>query len=244
MYAPTDFGPYFSHARAILAPEIGNINSLLEHAATNYPNDEVFSVTITISYHLCLTCAPALSLLIKVSELITNASLVLQGRYRDVLGSILEWQNDYAEAAKAYTLAHGLFLEADELEKAALCLCPLGGIYRVQRNFEDATATLTQALDELGKMDSRRGTHAFCLQGLDEILISQENHAEAIPIYTQARDLFIDFNRSQPAAFCLYRIGECLRMQANHAEAESALRQAHDVLVEVDEHVGAARCLV
>lgn len=241
-YAPVEFGPEFNSAVQALRLDMGNIASVIDHAARFHPSPKLVDIVIKLSRHLYRTHHPSTSVLHKIAHLVPNAQPRQKAEYWQIMGEILYMQDKYADARRTLIQARDQFLEIGDALGAARCLRSLGDNLRMQDRYTEATDILNQARAQLLDAGDLIGS-AQCLQSLGTILRMQEKYTESLVTCMEAHNKLLALGNRRGAAQCLGSVAEIYRMQHRYQEATVTFNQVRDQLIDIGDRHGAARVL-
>ncbi|KAH7099918.1 hypothetical protein BKA62DRAFT_772044 [Auriculariales sp. MPI-PUGE-AT-0066] len=230
----------FSQLAKNVAPEYGNLTSLLLHLIeTEEPSQELHDAVDHVSEYSYYT-APSTTLRESFRlRLTTHPAWLAECLFN--LGRTRLKRDEYSLAMENFQAARKLYATLDDKIPEAQCRLLLGQCLQMQGSYEAAERELHAARDSFLELD-RELDAARCAQELGNIYRMRGEDEQAVVHFTSARDTFKGPGERLYAAQCTLRLGLIQLDQDNLPAAESELQSAMSQFEAVCDSLGAAQC--
>ncbi|KAH7099945.1 hypothetical protein BKA62DRAFT_659196 [Auriculariales sp. MPI-PUGE-AT-0066] len=237
---PLELDENFSKLAKNVAPEYGNLTSLLLHLIeTEEPSWELCDAVYAVSEYSYHTApSPTLHEAFRL-RLTTHPAWLAQCLLN--LGRTRLIRDEYSLAIDNFQAARELHPTLGNKASEAQCRQCLGMCLRMQDSYEAAEWELHAARDSFVELD-REIDAARCAQELGDIYRMRGENEQAIVHFTSARDTFKGRGERLYAAQCTRNLGLIQLDQDNLPAAESELQFAMSEFEAVCDSLGAAQC--
>lgn len=155
------------------------------------------------------------------------------------LGIVAQEQRRFPEAEVAYRKALEIFVEFNDLGRAASGYHQLGTVAQQQQRFLEAEAAYKKALEILIDVNDRQGAALTCYQ-LGMLAQEQRHFADAEISYLKALEIYVEFDEPGGAAMTFRQLGTLKLEQSRFAEAEAEFKEALKIDIAFNNRHGAA----
>jgi tetratricopeptide (TPR) repeat protein len=239
--------PGGAKAVAVLTPEAGNTESLLEHLLSgNSGNLPTLKRVLLAIYQLAEyqrhTGWGTTRLMVLASQAaLKTGDVSLSAKIIERLGDIALARSDHEGARLQYEAALPLYQQVGDVLGEANCIDSLGEIALSQSDLKDAEEQYEKALSLYQQIGSVLGA-ANCIKGLGDIALASSNHVEAGKWYNAGLVLYQQIGGVLGEANCIMGLAEISLRRIEHEESSRMLELALQLFLQVGSVLGEAGC--
>ncbi|NCX96148.1 MAG: tetratricopeptide repeat protein [Chitinophagia bacterium] len=141
-------------------------------------------------------------------------------------------KSEYDSAIEHYTIAHKMFKDLNQMQRAVSALATLGYQYIQQNRFPIAQQCELDALQEYDAMHDELG-EATCYRYIGLIFFSQKDYVKAEDYFQRALKNYSNLNRKNEMAQVLSNLARCYMCQQKYMEALDNLNRARTISEQV-----------